>query len=80
MKTWLFIPGGRDDFFGRSFEPFPVGDGHTAYEWAMALARSSALIDAGDLFRKRRQLGDAWAKFCATPAPAGRVVAVRRAL
>ena len=28
----------------------------------------------GDLFAKRRQLMDAWAKFCAAPAPSGKVV------
>jgi hypothetical protein len=65
MKTWLFIPGGRDDFFGRSFEPFPVGDGHTAYEWAMALARSSALIDAATCSGN----GDSWAMHGRSFAP-----------
>jgi hypothetical protein len=31
----------------------------------------------GDLFQKRRQLAEAWAKFCAAPAPAGQVVLLR---
>jgi integrase len=30
-----------------------------------------------DLFEKRRQLADAWAKFCATPPSAGGVVPIR---
>jgi integrase len=45
----------------------------------MALAHSvsdkvEAAYRRGDLFQKRRQLMDAWARFCATPAPAGKVV------
>jgi integrase len=31
-----------------------------------------------DLFAKRRQLSEAWAKFCAAPATAGEVIAIRR--
>jgi integrase len=31
----------------------------------------------GDLFAKRRQMMDAWAKFCDAPAPAGEVVPLR---
>src|SRR6266699_3794170 len=31
-----------------------------------------------DQFQKRRQLADAWARYCSTPsAPAGKVVAIR---
>jgi integrase len=42
----------------------------------MALAHAvgdkvEAAYRRGDLFDKRRQLADAWAKFCAQPAPAG---------
>jgi hypothetical protein len=32
----------------------------------------------GDLLEKRRRLMDEWARFCATPAPAGEVVPLRR--
>jgi integrase len=51
----------------------------------MALAhtvsdKAEAAYRRGDLFQKRRQLMDAWSKFCATPAVAGgEVVALRRA-
>ncbi len=49
----------------------------------MALAHAvadkvEAAYRRGDLFQKRRQLADAWAKFCAAPAPAGRVVPMRQ--
>jgi integrase len=45
----------------------------------MALAHTvsdkvEAAYRRGDLFQKRRQLMDAWARFCAAPAPAGKVV------
>jgi integrase len=45
----------------------------------MALAHTvsdkvEAAYRRGDLFQKRRQLADAWAKFCAAATPAGRVV------
>jgi integrase len=45
----------------------------------MALAHTvsdkvEAAYRRGDLFQKRRQLMDAWARFCATPTPAGKVV------
>jgi integrase len=48
----------------------------------MALAhvvgdRVEAAYRRGDLFQKRRQLAEAWAKFCATPSSAGRVVPIR---
>jgi integrase len=49
----------------------------------MALAHAvgdkvEAAYRRGDLFQKRRQLAEAWAKFCATaPAPAGQVVPMR---
>lgn len=32
----------------------------------------------GDLFQKRRQLAEAWARYCAAPATGGKVVAIRR--
>jgi hypothetical protein len=51
----------------------------------MALAHTvsdkvEAAYRRGDLFQKRRQLAEAWAKFCATPsAPKGNVVTLRAA-
>jgi integrase len=47
----------------------------------MALAhvvgdKVEAAYRRGDLFQKRRQLGDAWARFCTAPAMAGKVVAI----
>jgi len=50
----------------------------------MALAHSvgdkvEAAYRRGDLFQKRRQLADAWAKFCITPSTGGRVVPIRSA-
>jgi len=49
----------------------------------MALAHAvadkvEAAYRRGDLFEKRRQLAEAWAKFCAAPAPAGRGVPIRQ--
>ena len=49
-------------------------------EMALAHAVSDKVEAAyrrGDLFQKRRQLADAWAKFSAAPALAGRVVPIR---
>ena len=48
----------------------------------MALAhvvgdKVEAAYRRGDLFQKRRQLAEAWAKFCAGPALAGKVVPMR---
>jgi integrase len=48
----------------------------------MALAhvvsdKVEAAYRRGDLFEKRRQLADAWAKFCAAPAATDRVVPMR---
>ena len=49
----------------------------------MALAhvvsdKVEAAYRRGDLFQKRRQLTEAWAKFCGTaPAPAGKVISLR---
>jgi integrase len=50
----------------------------------MALAhvvgdKVEAAYRRGDLFEKRRQLADAWARFCAMPAQTGAVVSIRRA-
>lgn len=49
-------------------------------EMALAHAVSDKVEAAyrrGDLFQKRRQLAEAWAKFCATPAPAGQIMPMR---
>jgi integrase len=50
----------------------------------MALAhvvsdKVEAAYRRGDLFEKRRQLAEAWARFCDTPAQSGKVVPIRRA-
>jgi integrase len=50
----------------------------------MALAHAigdkvEAAYRRGDLVRKRRQLMDAWARFCAAPAVSGHVVPIKRA-
>jgi hypothetical protein len=49
----------------------------------MALAHTvsdkvEAACRRGDLFQKRRQLSDAWAKFCAAAPAAGQVVPIRK--
>jgi integrase len=49
----------------------------------MALAHAvgdkvEAAYRRGDLFQKRRQLMDAWAKFCEVPAMGGRVLSIRQ--
>jgi hypothetical protein len=48
----------------------------------MALAHTvgdkvEAAYRRGDLVDKRRQLAEAWARFCAAPASAGSVVPIR---
>jgi integrase len=45
----------------------------TFRDWA-AERKVEAAYRRGDLFQKRRQLSDAWAKFCAAPAASGAVV------
>jgi integrase len=50
----------------------------------MALAhvvsdKVEAAYRRGDLFQKRRQLAEAWAKFCAAAPPAGNIVPLRKA-
>jgi integrase len=50
-------------------------------EMALAHAVSDKVEAAyrrGDLFEKRRQLAEAWARFCATSAPTGQVVPIRK--
>jgi hypothetical protein len=49
----------------------------------MALAHTvgdkvEAACRHGDLFEKRRQVAEAWARFCVSPAAAGEVVPLRR--
>jgi integrase len=49
----------------------------------MALAHTvgdkvEAAYRRGDLFQKRRQLAEAWAKFCAAAPAAGQVVPIRQ--
>jgi integrase len=53
---------------------------HEVAEMALAHAVGNEVERAyrrGDLFEKRRQLADAWAKFCAAPIVAGEVVSIR---
>jgi integrase len=50
----------------------------------MALAHAvgdkvEAAYRRGDLFQKRRQLAESWAKFCATPSEAGQLVSISAA-
>jgi integrase len=57
--------------------------GFSAEVAEMALAHAvadkvEAAYRRGDLFQKRRQIMDAWAKFCAAPPPAGHVVPIRQ--
>jgi len=51
----------------------------------MALAhtienRVEAAYRRGDLFEKRRQLMEAWARYCETPSASGEVVPLQAAL
>jgi integrase len=53
---------------------------HEVAEMALGHAVGDAVERAyrrGDLFEKRRQLADAWARYCATPPAEGRVVPIR---
>ena len=75
---------GRDDLtvhgFRSSFRDWAAErTGFPAEVAEMALAHAvsdkvEAAYRRGDLFQKRRHLAEAWAKFCATPASAGKVV------
>jgi integrase len=79
-QTGMTVHGTRSSF--RDWVAERTSFSHEVAEMALAHAVGDAVERAyrrGDLFRKRRQLMDAWAKFCATPAPAGQVVALRRA-
>jgi integrase len=78
---------GRDDLtahgFRSSFRDWAAErTGFPAEVAEMALAHTvgdkvEAAYRRGDLFQKRRQLAEAWAKFCVAPAPAGRIVPMR---
>ena len=61
----------RDWAAERTGFPAEVAEMALAHTVADAVERA---YRRGDLFQKRRQLMDAWARYCATPAPAGKVV------
>jgi integrase len=53
---------------------------HEVVEQALAHSlrdKVEAAYRRGDLFEKRRQLMDAWAKYCEQPASSGRIVSLR---
>ena len=71
----LTVHGFRSSF--RDWAAERTGFPAEVAEMALAHAVSDKVEAAyrrGDLFQKRRQLTDAWARYCATPAPAGKVV------
>jgi integrase len=80
---------GRDDLtahgFRSSFRDWAAERTNFPAEVAeMALAHAvsdkvEAAYRRGDLFQKRRQLAEAWAKFCAAAPPAGNIVPLRKA-
>src|SRR5207245_2996214 len=75
----LTVHGFRSSF--RDWAAERTGFPAEVAEMALAHAVSDKVEAAyrrGDLFQKRRQLAEAWAKFCAAPAPAtGQVVPMR---
>jgi integrase len=81
-RTDLTVHGFRSTFRDWAAERtnFPAEVAEIALAHAVG-DKVEAAYRRGDLFRKRRQLADAWAKFCAAPAPAagGKVVAMRAA-
>ena len=71
----LTVHGFRSSF--RDWAAERTGFPAEVAEMALAHAVSDKVEAAyrrGDLFQKRRQLTDAWARYCTTPAPAGKVV------
>ena len=71
----LTVHGFRSSF--RDWAAERTGFPAEVAEMALAHAVSDKVEAAyrrGDLFQKRQQLMDAWARYCATPAPAGKVV------
>jgi hypothetical protein len=81
---------GRDDLtvhgFRSAFSDWCAEQTNIASEVReMALAhvvgdKVEAAYRRGDLLQKRRQLGEAWAKYCEAPSPTGRVVSLRGGL
>ena len=71
----LTVHGFRSSF--RDWAAERTGFPAEVAEMALAHAVSDKVEAAyrrGDLFQKRRQLMDAWARYCVAPAPAGKVV------
>jgi integrase len=71
----LTVHGFRSSF--RDWAAERTGFPAEVAEMALAHAVSDKVEAAyrrGDLFQKRRQLMDAWARYCTTPAPVGKVV------
>jgi integrase len=78
----ITVHGFRSTF--RDWAAEQTGFPHEVCEMALAHSVADAIERAyrrGDLFRKRRQLGDAWARFCASPpvTPEGKVAPIRAA-
>ena len=74
-RTDLTVHGFRSSF--RDWAAERTGFPAEVAEMALAHTVADAVERAyrrGDLFQKRRQLMDAWARHCTTPAPAGKVV------
>ena len=74
-RTDLTVHGFRSSFRDWAAErtgfPAEVAEMALAHTVAAAVERA---YRRGDLFQKRRQLMDAWARFCTTPAAGGKVV------
>ena len=71
----LTVHGFRSSF--RDWAAERTGFPAEVAEMALAHAVSDKVEAAyrrGDLFQKRRQLMDAWARYCTTQSPAGNVV------
>ena len=81
-RTDLTVHGFRSTFRDWAAERtnFPAEVAEMALAHAVG-DKVEAAYRRGDLFQKRRQLADAWARFCAAPAPvaSGSVVAMRAA-
>jgi integrase len=75
----LTVHGFRSSFRDWAAERtgFPAEVAEMALAHAVA-DKVEAAYRRGDLFAKRRQLADAWAKFCTAPAPPGEVVPLVR--
>lgn len=74
----LTVHGFRSTF--RDWAAETTGYPNHVVEMALAHAvgdKVEAAYRRGDLFEKRRRLMDEWARYCARPASAGRVVALR---